>query len=214
MTGSWDVLSAGKMEFSPGKQQLTRGLEGWRGEGAEERGLQGRPQVAAILCQGSARPRRRAVWPQGCCGHRSDPVSPQHERRAPPGMAAGRGSSTGAALRHRAPLRRVLAEPRVQTGAGSAPGMVTGAAGPSAADCDEGGTGDDGPGCGAPGQERCRGHGGDGAGDRRTHPGEQHQPLATNTGVPSTLLGGGGRSSAGASKGWAGTGKRRGRKST
>lgn len=49
VAGSRDALSAGKMELSPGKRRLAPGFEGWRGEAAEERGLQGRPPAAAML---------------------------------------------------------------------------------------------------------------------------------------------------------------------
>lgn len=131
MTGSWDALSTGMTELSPGKRRLTRGFEGWRGEGAEEHGTQGRPPAAAMLCQRSPRPREESCKVAGLLQTPVWPYEPPSTSDNPlPGWLQAGVCSTGAALQHRAPLWRVLAEPCVQTGTGSTPSNGLGNAWP------------------------------------------------------------------------------------
>lgn len=147
MTGSWDALSTGMTELSPGKRRLTRGFEGWRGEGAEKRGTQGRPPAAAMLCQGSPRPREESCKVAGLLQTPVWPYEPPPRATTPSrdgcrqGFAArGLPCST---VHHSGGCWQSRASKRGQD---QPPATVSGTPGPCRADCDEGGAGGDGPG--------------------------------------------------------------------
>lgn len=171
--------------------------------------LQQQCSARARLDQG----RGAGWWSQGCCEHRSDPMSPQHERRPPPPprMAAGRvwqhrGCPVAPCTIPDAARRAVHPNrDRIRPLEWSQERLT-----PVQLIVMKEGQGVMGQAVGHQARRTAGGTGGDGAGGRQTHPRDQHQTSGTNTSVPDVFLGGGGWRSPGACpalQGEAGTGK-------